>query len=169
MVGLIDILISMDDNDNDHPFQFPAAPFQFQFPDALEISADILEFCRKLRSNDPSISLVDTGRFHNLSDVERIAIAQSMAGSSVVKKLVLDPENFSLKAAEAVATVLCSSNSNTDTHSNGNGNTQRLQIVEIDGWIEDFHLMHLMQQMQMTVSILMGGIQASTSVTELSL
>jgi hypothetical protein len=156
VVGLVDIFI-MDDNDNDHPFPFPV-------PGALEISAEVLEFCRKLRENDPSISQVDTGRFYNLSDAERIAIAHSMVGSSVVKKLVLDPENFSEKAAEAVATVL-----SNNTNSKGNANTQRLEIVEIDGWIDDFHLMHLMQQMEMIVSILMGGIQASTSVTELSL
>jgi hypothetical protein len=155
----------MDDNGNDHPFPVPFPfPVPVPVPGALEISAEVLEFCRKLRENDPSISQVDTGRFHNLSDAERIAIAHSMAGSSVVKKLVLDPENFSEKAAEAVATVL---SNNTD--GNGNVNTHRLQIVEIDGWIDDFHHLHLMQQMQMTVSILLGGIQASTSVTELSL
>jgi hypothetical protein len=147
----------------DDPFPFP---FPVPVPGALGIiSAEVLEFCRKLGENDPSISQVDTGRFHNLSDAERIAIAQSMEGSSVVKKLVLDPENFSESSAEAVATVLCSSKSNGNK--NGNDNTQRLQIVEIDGWIDDLHLMQALQQI--TVSILMGGIQASTSVTELSL
>jgi hypothetical protein len=162
----------MDDNGNDHLFRFPVpVPVAVAVPDALEISTEIIEFCRKLRDNDPCIFQVDTGRFQNLSDAERIAIAQSMTGSSVVKTLVLDPENFSEKAAEAMATVICSSSSisNKNTYGNGNGNTQSLQIVEIDSWIEDFHLLHLRQQMQMTVSILMGGIQASTSVTELSL
>jgi hypothetical protein len=167
----------MDDHDNENDQLLSELQFQFQFPvpvfpGALEMSAEILEFCHKLRMNDPSISQVDTGRFPNLSDVERIAIAESMAGSSVVEKLVLDPENFSEKAAEAVATVLCNSNvnRNSNTNNNGNATTQRLQIVEMDGWIDDnFHLMHLMQQNQQTVSILMGGIQASTSVRELSL
>jgi hypothetical protein len=161
----------MDDNGNDHPFIFPV-PFPvaaIPIPGALggTISAEIIEFCRKLRENDPSISHVDTGRFHNLSDAERIAIAESMAGSKVVNKLVLDPENFSERSAEAVATVLLNSKSSSDSNEKSIGKTQSLQIVEIDGWIDDFHLMQTLQQL--TVSILMGGIQASTSVTELSL
>jgi hypothetical protein len=159
----------MDDNGNDNPFIFPV-PFpvaEIPIPGALGgiISTEIIDFCRKLRENEPSISHVDTGRFHNLSDSERIAIAQSMAGSKVVNKLVLDPENFSERSADAVAIFL----SNSKSNSNGKiiGKTQGLQIVEIDGWIDDFHLMQTLQQL--TVSILMGGIQASTSVTELSL
>jgi hypothetical protein len=175
----------MDDNDlhdNDDPFLFPVLagniPIPVLIPGHIPVQVpgavsapEVLEFCRKLRENDPSITQVDTGAGsgfqHHLSDTERIDIAQSMEGNNVVQKVVLDPENFSERSATAIATVLC----NNVCNNNNNDNRKRLQIVEIDGWMDDFLEMQDLrnQEITRTVSILMGGIQASTSVTELSL
>jgi hypothetical protein len=174
----------MDDNDlhdNDDPFLFPVLAGNIPIPVLIPVQVpgavsapEVLEFCRKLRENDPSISKVDTGAGsgfqHHLSDTERIAIAQSMEGSNVVQKLVLDPENFSERSATAIATVLC----NNGCNNGNNSNRKRLQNVEIDGWMDDFLDMRDLRNQQEitrmdTVSIPMGAIQASTSVTEVSL